>query len=454
MLNSDVFKNIKDFKEELNKISPTFCTAKWLQSTILLYNGETHSCHHVQRNKISVEQLKDNPKAIHNSPIKMLARRHLMEGKQSPECDYCWKIENLGTDRVSDRIYKSSAPWAAPYLQKVVESGDGADIDPTYLEVAFDSTCNFACMYCTPEVSSKWMEDAEINGPYRLHTISLHDTEYIRNVDKYPIRHNEYNPYIDAFWKWWPDLYPNLRTFRITGGEPLLSKHTWTVMEWIKNNPNPDIEFAINTNLGVPRKLIEKFVEEIRAIEGKVRRVKIFTSLEATGQHAEYIRHGLNYTEFLDNLNYIMTELPGIRVIFMTTVNALSIFTFKDFLAEIINLQMKYSRDSVGLSINYLRWPMCMDIRILDKKLMQPYLDEIVEYVENHRIKIPGSKNVKFYLEEIDQIMRLREYAMQPCDNRQDLIKDFILYFNQYDIRRKLDLHKTFPEVANMLVDE
>ena len=40
------FNFLKESKEKINKVSPTFCAAKWLQSTILLYNGETHSCHH------------------------------------------------------------------------------------------------------------------------------------------------------------------------------------------------------------------------------------------------------------------------------------------------------------------------------------------------------------------------------------------------------------------------
>ena len=38
----------------------------------------------------------------------------------------------------------------------------------------------------------------------------------------------------------------------MTGGEPLLSKHTMRVLEWIIANPRPDLSLAINTNLVVP----------------------------------------------------------------------------------------------------------------------------------------------------------------------------------------------------------
>ena len=52
----------------------------------------------------------------------------------------------------------------------------------------------------------------------------------------------EHNPYIDAFWKWFPDAIGHLHTLRITGGEPLMSKHTFALMEMLINNPNPELE--------------------------------------------------------------------------------------------------------------------------------------------------------------------------------------------------------------------
>lgn len=447
--NKEKFDNTKEIKNRLAEISPTFCTAKWLQSTILLYNGETHSCHHPSRHKIPVEGLKENPSQIHNTPIKIHARQDLLKGIQTPECEYCWRIENLKIENQSDRIFKSAAEWAIPYFQEVVDSGLGKNIEPSYLEIAFESTCNFACMYCTPEVSTRWMEDVESHGRYNLSGgNSLHSPHYLKQVGKYPIHRDDYNPYVEAFWAWWPVIYPKLQVFRITGGEPLLSKHTWKIFNWIKENPNPDLEFAVNTNLGVPRKLITKLVNEAKEISGKVKEFKIFTSLEATGKHAEYIRYGLNYGEFMDNLDYVLTELPNTRVVFMTTVNVLSVFTFRNFLKEIIRLRAKFNKDAacsrVGLSVNYLRWPNFMDIRIMDKDLLKFHMDGMVSYMYTHLTKVPGYGEALFYLEEIDQLERLREYALQEIPNREVLVEDFKLFFEQYDKRRGLDFDETF----------
>ena len=455
MSNLEYFNRVVSVREELDKISPSFCLAKWLQSTILLYNGETHSCHHPSRHKIDAELLKTNHKAIHNTPIKMFARKELLEGIQTKECDYCWRIENSNNENVSDRIYKSGSQWSRPFLQDVLDSGEGPNFNPTYLEVAFESTCNFACMYCTPDVSTQWMAEVEKHGPYKLHTITMHDSNWLKQSGKYPIHRDEYNPYIEAFWKWWPELYSTLKVFRITGGEPLLSKHTWKVIDHIKENPNHNLQFAINTNLGVPDKLIDRLIEELKSIQGNVKDIKIFTSAEAAGEQANYIRYGMDYDKFIDNLDKIMTALPEVQIVFMTTVNALSAFNFHEFLEDIIILRAKHVKDAahstLGLSVNYLRWPMFQDIRILPKDVKEKAKKNITEVMEAHRNKVPGFGEALFYLEEIDQLERLMKYMDQDLPNHTEMLQDFKLFYNEYDQRRELDFERVFPGIAWMV---
>ena len=74
---------VRDKSKDINKISPTFCAAKWMQSTILLYNGQTHSCHHPSRHSITLDDIKDNPKGIHNTAVKMHARKEMLAGIQT-----------------------------------------------------------------------------------------------------------------------------------------------------------------------------------------------------------------------------------------------------------------------------------------------------------------------------------------------------------------------------------
>ena len=83
----------------------------------------------------------------------------------------------------------------------------------------------------------------------------------------------ESNPYETHFWKWWPDLYRDLHTFRITGGEPMLAQDTWKVLDYIIDEPNPNrnLNLSINSNLGLEDNMIDKLIGKINRIEDEDR---------------------------------------------------------------------------------------------------------------------------------------------------------------------------------------
>ena len=65
MKTSDDLYHFRD--NVLNEVSPSFCTAKWKQVTLHLHSGQTHSCHHPVPHKIPLDEIADNPSALHNT---------------------------------------------------------------------------------------------------------------------------------------------------------------------------------------------------------------------------------------------------------------------------------------------------------------------------------------------------------------------------------------------------
>ena len=318
----------------IDKLSPSFCGAKWYNATIWLGNGTTTSCHHPPAHKIPLTELEVNYKALHNTKYKKAIRKQMMEGIRPKECEYCWKIEDLGKDKVSDRVYKSVI-YTDEELKEAKETmGYTEDVDLKTLEIAFDGNCNFACSYCNASFSTTWQKDIKVNGPYQ-NLVSdgagafQHDGSHAMPYG----RKNKDNPYVEAFWKWWPDLYRDLHTFRITGGEPLLSKDTWGVLDYIINEPNPNrkLNLAINSNLGIQDALLDKFIEKVNKIEDedRVNEFIIFTSIDGWGEQAEYIRNGLEFNRFWDNMNKVLTKCPKVNLTIMSTFNALSVPSYK-----------------------------------------------------------------------------------------------------------------------------
>jgi organic radical activating enzyme len=450
-----------EVKEKLDKVGCGFCLAKWSQVTIHLDKGLTHSCHHPAPHKIPLREIRKNPSALHNTRFKKLKRKEMLEGKRPDECNYCWNVED-NSDSFSDRVFKSSEPWSLSEYDKITESHWKADINPRYVEVSFSNTCNFACAYCGPQFSSKWVEEIENFGPYKTST-NYNAIDHLREKGEMPYKHSEENPYVEAFWEWWPDLYKDLHTFRITGGEPLLSKDTFKVLEYIQENweQNPNLSLAINTNMNVPKKLMDRFIElcEDLSNNNKVRELIIFTSVEGTNKQAEYTRYGLNYETFWNNVDEYLTRLPKITINVMATFNALSVFTYGDLIDKIFDMKRKHQNDerywisAIQLDTSYLRWPTHLSVRILEDEHKELILESAKKALY-YGIKEFKHDNYGFSNVEIQKIKRIYDYAVGKSIMF-DVEKhrhDFIKFVDEYDERRGTNFTETFPQLKEFYV--
>jgi hypothetical protein len=443
-------------KDELNKIGNGMCLAKWTQVTLQLQSGHNHSCHHPRTHKISEIEIARNPSALHNTRYKKLRRKEMLQGARPEECDYCWNVED-NSNRFSDRIFKSAETWSWPHKEEIFNSDWRADYNPKYVEVAFSNACNFKCMYCGPAYSTTWMQEIEKFGGYPT-LDGFNNPDWLINENKVPILQSQHNPYTEAFWKWWPDLYRDLHTFRITGGEPLLSKDTWDVLDYIINEPNPnrELHLAINSNLGAPDALIDKFIEKIKRIEdeGRVKEFVIFTSVDTWGEQAEYIRTGLEFNRFWDNVNKILTNCPKVIVTFMVTYNALSVFHFDKLIKEVYNLKNTYGSDdrywnsATFLDTSYLRHPEHQTIKVLPFEFSENILNQakLVTYYNTPSFdtRLLGYSDV-----EAQKVKRLYDWMISPQDAEKQMRNrySFAKHFEEHDKRRGTDFIKTFPEL-------
>jgi|TARA_R110000850_G_scaffold15328_16_gene48184 pyruvate-formate lyase-activating enzyme len=442
---SDKRKDILESKrEQINKVSPSFCTAKWLQTTLMLQNGFNHSCHHPAAHKVPLEELAENPASLHNSKFKKKQRAKMLKGERPKECDYCWTLEDLEGDHFSDRHYKTADAWAWDRFGEIAKSDPNDDVYPAYLEISFSTACNFACAYCGPAFSSTWMADIKQNGPYPVKHGS-HKLTYLKDAGQYPYDPREYNPYVEAFWKWFPEALPHLKVLRVTGGEPTMSKDMWKLLAYIIENPQPELEIGINTNMCVTPQLIDKLETTINMLKGKVKKIIVYSSVESTGEQAEYVRDGLDYELWKANTRQILENTDSTTTI-MTTINMLSLPTFIEFIKMVIEIRSEHPgrNNALRMSINHLRHPPHLQCTMLDAKDRIKYADDIQEFCEG---------NANIYVSEIDQIQRfcnyLRNAAHPPLKHKQD----FVNFIRAYDTRRNKDFARIFPEFAHLLDD-
>lgn len=438
---------IKENQKMMDTISPSFCLAKWHHTTIYLHTGDTHSCYHPPPHKISLEEIKNNPSALHNTLTKKKERAKMLVGEKPEGCKYCWNVESLGNDHISDRMIRNESIYKPERLNEILDKSWDFDVNPEYVEVAFSNECNFKCGYCHPMASSSFHNEIKKHGPYN--TVKNHAL----NVDWFKPMAEDENPYIKAWWEWWPELSKTLNILRITGGEPLMHKSTWRIFEELKQHPRPNLELNLNSNLGISTRLVEKLSNEVKyLLENKcIRKFKLYSSMDTYDERAEYLRTGLDVELWEHNMKTYL-DITGSDITFMCTFNILSVTSFTLFLEKVLEWRQLYhdpKRRRIRFDTPYLKEPLQYDMHILPKEEYLPYFDKILQFIEDNKNE---TDTLKFSDLEYERFRRVRNYfaTVNYDENKvQEGRIDFYNWFTEYDRRRNLDFLKTFPEMQS-----
>jgi len=447
-LESDFFRSARLARDKLDTISPSMCLAKWSQVSFHLPTGLNNSCYHPPLHKMDENEVIKNPAALHNTAYKKQQRKLMIEGVRPKECSYCWNIED--TDNFSDRHYRSGEPWAMLDFDKIKEGGWETDINPRYVEVNFNHACNLACTYCSPQFSTTWGQEIDKFGAYP--TIEPHNApEHFEGRNR-PVPAREYNPYVKAFWKWWPELYKDLKHFRMTGGEPMMDKNTYKVFDWVLANPKPDLHLNVTSNFCPPTEALwQKYLQTVKKICAgeNVEHFMNFVSVDSWGTQAEYIRRGLHFDTMWRHVDEFLTEIPGRNSItFIITYNNLSIVGIKKLLEGILELRKKHSKDyqRVWFDTPILRQPDWQNIQVLPSSyqmLHEEAIDWMRENIETRENRLHCIKDF-----EIQRMERDLAYMRKGTDNIERKRADFWNFFKEHDKRHNKYIRKTFPEMS------
>lgn len=453
-------ESFAEYKARLiDPISESYCAAKWLNATIWLGNGQTTSCHHPLGHQIDANELIENPSAIHNTPHKKYMRKLMQEGQRPQECEYCWKIEDIGRNNISDRVYKTAVFEEADIIKTSKADWQENTMLKT-LEISFDRTCNFACSYCNPSFSTTWVKDIHKYGPYRNIDGDAR-SHFVNAADHAKPIPDDTNPYSQAFWKWWEQedgLADNLEEIRITGGEPLMAPGVWKLFEWFKANQDrvknrkdgKVMRYAINSNL-VPK---DDIMDRLIDLSHYVPHLEVYTSAESLGAHSEYIRDGFIWDKWLHNLTRLHTEGNIKKTHIMMTINSLCLASITEFMDEILAFKRKHDTHYPTMSLNILRFPSFQSCSLLPMDIRQKYSEKLQVWLDEQIAKDEKSSKGSPLLMHIEreQTQRLVDYLdviKTPHKNVKDPEqnkRDFKQFYHQYDIRRGKDFCNTFPQ--------
>lgn len=443
-------QHLQIISNKLNQVSPSFCPAKWYQATIHLQNGHTQSCHHVPSHRVPLTELEHNPSGLHNTPFKLDQRQQMLNGNWPQECQYCSIVEKDPLNKgYSDRIFKSAQEWAPkPFFSDQLYSMDST-ISPKYLEVSFGNECQLKCSYCSPVTSSALMAQVKKYGHYQT-SDQFHSLSHFASEEKLPL--SEANPYPEQFWRWWPTLKKELNELRITGGEPLLSSHTFKLIERVLSDHQLNLNLSINSNLSFSSEHFKPFRELVPKLlkATQIKKFHLYVSLDHVNERAEYIRQGLKFRWVDKNIHTLMQENPDLELTILCTLNILSLSKMNIFLDYILRLKKKFyrSRSRITLGISRLEYP-----HFLALPQMLGYLEKelknSINYMEKN--KVCPARPYGFSPFEIEKMKRIKGSARQKHQRDNTHFQDLKIFIEEFDNRNGTQFLHTFPELSELI---
>ena len=155
------------------------------------------------------------------------------------------------------------------------------------------------------------------------------------------------------------------------------------IIDYLIENPQPKLKFAINTNACPPKKLWPQFIKKIKYLKENncIEKFTLFVSAEAKGAQQEYSRYGMDWQLFVKNVNQYLREVDE-DIIFMSAFNIFSFPTFLPFLKWISQLKAKYGERKVIISIPFVRNPGFLDAKIATPAMLAEYIIPCVTFMK------------------------------------------------------------------------
>lgn len=369
--------------------NPYFCPMPW---TGIMYNfdGTVKNC---IRSAGTIGNIKES--SIENIILgeQNIENQHnIIKHIPVTSCHTCYDLEHgkKGLDIISDRIFYIRELKKIPTHTYNINNFDLQTID-----VRWSNLCNFSCVYCGPEFSSKWANELKI---------------YPQEPDHHAI---------DNFKNYIYDNAGKLKHVYLAGGEPLLMKENLELLEQL----SPDVNLRVNTNLSMTGTKVFETICKFKNVHWTV-------SVETTGNEYEFIRYGGIWEDFLRNLQKIKTLNHKITFnMLWFLLNYKSIFKTIDYFKE---LGFHNNSFVIGALLN----PQYLNIRHLPKNVLNYLEDELT-----HRI----NQQPKYLLE--DSYKNMLHYIQQPMEK--DLNNSF-KKLKEIDNRRGLDSSKIFTDLYKL----
>jgi len=391
------------------------CQLKWTWNTIKLQEGTSQSCHRVDPLFLTPENF-DN---FHNDEKWLEQRKMKLDGKfPQAGCQYCETIEKAGG--VSDRMTHLKIPNLYPL--ELDTDPEAIHVTPRILEVFLDNVCNLRCIYCDESNSSRIEAENKKFGYIKE----------FKNLMPIP-RHSNFDELVEKFFAYLENNYTGLRRLQILGGEPFYQKSFDRLIDFVKQNTNPDLELNIVTSLAISKSRLVEFVESMKQllIQRKIGRLDIMVSLDCFGAEQEYVRYGVDLKQLKENFEFLVDQ-KWIMLNVNSTITSLTIKTMPAMIEYLNNFRKQRKIHHSFAHVDNRPWLHCS---AFGAGFFDPEFNKVLACLPE---KTDWDQNIKNYMHGLHKSLSLSEIDYAKISQ----LKRFLA---EIDRRRNLDYTKVFP---------
>ena len=325
------FVELEDLTEKQTDLlmdSKTFCMLPWMHMHAFP-DGRAYPCCLSDYWHPVGDLRKNTMEEVWNQDAYKTMRTNMLAGKECKECTKCYEQEQHGAFSMRNDSNRNYGHHIAEAEQTNVD-GSVDDFKIRYWDVRFSNLCNFSCRSCGPIFSSNWYND---------HVKLYNRKPDVLGRDMARVEYTAGNE--ESMLEQMEQHIPYLEQVYFAGGEPLIMKEHYYLLEKLIEHGKTDIRIQYNTNFSEMRYKDKHVYDYWKHFKN----VSVGASLDASGARAELIRKGADWEQTLENRQRMLAEVPHVDFYVSSTISAMNALHVLDFHKEWTELGLIEAKD-------------------------------------------------------------------------------------------------------------
>lgn len=354
--------------EQQNRLtkSKTFCMLPWVHMHAFP-DGRAYPCCFSEYWHPMGNLREHTMKEVWNQDEYKTMRVNMLKGESCKSCVKCYEQEKHGAFSMRNDANRTYGHHIAE-VDKTHDDGYHPEFKIRYWDVRFSNLCNFRCRTCGPIFSSNWYKDHVklYNRKPDVLGRDMSSVEYITGDE-------------DGMLQQMEEHIPHLEQVYFAGGEPLIMKEHYYLLEKLIEYGKTDIRLLYNTNFSELRYKNKHVFDYWKHFKN----VGVGASLDASGARAELMRKGTNWQQTVDNRLLMIKEVPHVDFYVSSTVSSLNALHVLDFHREWTELGLVNAKD---WNVNICQSPEWYRLDIFPeyfkKNVIVPAYEKHIEWVK------------------------------------------------------------------------